>query len=180
MKKYLVKSKFNHLGETLYSKGSIFETEDEKLALSLIKSGLLYDPSIKSVNSVISGGVEKLNGFDGNMLGDKDLSSSVDGVDVVNSTGDVELDVDVESAVEGVHGSAEEGSVESDEVVVVSVPVADTGSVDLGDIDNSAPDFDKMSKADLISWARSNKISLSTTVDSKKADIVDEILSKLG
>lgn len=171
MSKYKVKSCFRHLGVDLYERGSFFETDDVKLALSLIKNGLLYDnvEDKEQVQEDVDSGV------------DTGVEVEDDGIIVEGSDDAVDLGVSVESDVKSDVVSVSDGEypVTEDGIEVVDVPVALTGSVDLGGEDDT-PDFEKMSKADLISWARSNKVQLDSTVDSKKADIVSEILSKLG
>ena len=175
MSKYKVKSCFRHLGVDLYERGSFFETDDVKLALSLIKNGLLYDnvEDKEQVQEDVDSGV------------DTGVEVEDDGIIVEGSDDAVDLGVsvesDVKSDVKSDDGSVSDGEypVTEDGIEIVDVPVALTGSVDLGGEDDT-PDFEKMSKADLISWARSNKVQLDSTVDSKKADIIGEILSKLG
>lgn len=169
MSKYRVKSRFRHLGDDLYERGSFFETDDVKLAMSLIKSGLLYDLEVDNKQiqeDVVDSGAPEVED---------------DGVIVEGSEDAVDLGVSVESDTKSDVGSGTDGEypVTEDGIEIVDVPVALTGSVDLGGEDDT-PDFEKMSKADLISWARSNKVQLDSTVDSKKADIISEILSKLG
>lgn len=175
MSKYKVKSRFRHLGDDLYERGSFFETDDVKLALSLVKNGLLYDNVVdkEQVQEDVDSGVDS-----GANTG---VEVEDDGIIVEGSDDTVDLGVSVESDVKSDDGSVSDGEypVTEDGIEIVDVPVALTGSVDLGGEDDT-PDFEKMSKADLISWARSNKVQLDSTVDSKKADIISEILSKLG
>lgn len=179
MSKYKVKSCFRHLGVDLYERGSFFETDDVKLALSLIKNGLLYDNVVDKEQ--IQGDVDSSV----DLGADSGVEVEDDGIIVEGSDDAVDLGVsvesDVKSDVKSDDGSVSDGEypVTEDGIEIVDVPVALTGSVDLGGEDDT-PDFEKMSKADLISWARSNKVQLDSTVDSKKADIIGEILSKLG